>query len=203
MSKTKQSKKQAKKSPKLKAHKKIELKSEEEKEKESGQLDNLFLTLREGIVETIDSKKHKHHKKKKHSKPHASNLIQLDADIQLEVASLSHQRSRSRLRDDDMSPDEAAEKALHGMAHSVIGEEKAELASNKPSIDLKIDSNLITIDDGSHSESDTSNAFSTPVEEVHFDLSNPQDNKDNVKSEQDKILLHQQEIENLANKRST
>lgn len=70
--------------PKAKKH--YSIKSEEEIEKESGQLDNLFLTLREGIVETIDTKKlkhpHKHHKKlghkkqRKHgNKPHATSLL--------------------------------------------------------------------------------------------------------------------------------
>ena len=87
--------------PKAKKH--HQLKSEEEMEKESGQLDNLFLTLREGIVDTIDTKKqkHKHHKKgghkkqKKHGdKPHAASLLQIDSDIQMEASSLSktHQK---------------------------------------------------------------------------------------------------------------
>ena len=79
-------------SKKPKAHKKIQ--TEEEMDRENGQLDNLFLTLREGIVENIDSKKqekhekHKHHKKGAHKhqknhddKPHASNIIQLESDI--------------------------------------------------------------------------------------------------------------------------
>lgn len=49
-------------------------------EHESGQLDNLFLTLRDGIVETIDHKK-KPKKKKHHKKPKVSSLIQLDSVI--------------------------------------------------------------------------------------------------------------------------
>ena len=72
----------------------VQLKSEEEREKESGQLDNLFLTLREGIVETIDTKKHKHHKKGHKKKPHAKSLLQLDSDIQLDALSLSHQKQK-------------------------------------------------------------------------------------------------------------
>ena len=109
--------KKAKYSKKPKAHKKIQ--TEEEMDRENGQLDNLFLTLREGIVENIDSKKqekhekHKHHKKGAHkhqknheNKPHASNLLQLDADIQLDASSLSkirtHQKTNLgvRMRDD-------------------------------------------------------------------------------------------------------
>lgn len=46
---------------------------------------------------------------------------------------------RNKLRDDDdFNPDEMAEKELSGMAHSFIGEEKAEMASNKPELDLKV-----------------------------------------------------------------
>lgn len=37
-----------------------------------------------------------------------------------------------------MTPDEAAEKELCGMAHSSIKEEKDELASNKSELDLKV-----------------------------------------------------------------
>lgn len=111
------------------------------------------------------------------------------------------------MRNEDMTPDEAADQALHGMAKCVISEEKAEIASNSPDLDLKVDTKMIPIDDNtlntSSDHDESSNPYSTPVDEVHFGLSNPQDNRDNVLNEQDKILKHQQEIENLAVSRSS
>lgn len=79
-------------------------KSEEEIDRENGQLDNLFLTLRESIVQNIEeahtSNKtiegneahHKSHGKKKHhhkkKAPKNTQMLQLDSDIQMEAASL-------------------------------------------------------------------------------------------------------------------
>jgi len=59
-----------------------------------------------------------------------------------------------------MTVDESADKELFGVAHGIIGEEKAELASNKPEMDIKIN-----IEDLDHS-------LSTPTEEVHFNTVN-------------------------------
>lgn len=88
------------------------------------------------------------------------------------------------------------------MAHSIIGEEKAEQASNKPALDLKVE---VTDNTFASAPEDhpTSNAFSTPVEENHFEFTNPVDTQQNGQSEQDKILKHQQEVENNAVQRST
>ena len=52
-----------------------------------------------------------------------------------------------------MTVDESADKELFGVAHGIIGEEKAELASNKPEMDIKIN-----VEDLDHS-------LSTPTEE--------------------------------------
>ena len=61
--------------------------------------------------------------------------------------SKTHQKSKlknkNRLRDDDLTPEENADKALSGMAHSVIGEEKAEEAAAKPEIDLKVTEDMM------------------------------------------------------------
>ena len=85
------------------------------------------------------------------------------------------------------------------MAKSVIGEEKAEIASNKPEFDLKVDDNLLS---STPAQQDTTNAISTPTEEVQFGISNPTDST-SVMSEQDKLLKRQQEIENLAVERAS
>lgn len=132
------------------------MKSEEEIDRENGQLDNLFLTLRESIVQNIEeahtSNKtiegneahHKSHGKKKHhhkkKAPKNTQMLQLDSDIQMEAASLqktdmksavkSHTRNaqkiKARARDDDMSPDEMADVELAAMAHSAIGQQRKE-----------------------------------------------------------------------------
>lgn len=56
----------------------------------------------------------------------------------------SKNKNKNRLREDDLTTDELAEKELSGMAKSVIGEEKAEMASNKPEFDLKVDENTLS-----------------------------------------------------------
>ena len=85
------------------------------------------------------------------------------------------------------------------MAKSVIGEEKAEIASNKPEFDLKVDDNLLS---STPAQQDTTNTISTSTEEVQFEISNPTDST-SVMSEQDKLLKRQQEIENLAVERAS
>jgi hypothetical protein len=70
------------------------------------------------------------------------------------------------------------------MAHSVISEEKAEQASGKPELDLKVDSSAIHLED---------NTSAPPSEQSSSEESH---------SEQDRILKHQQEIESLAVSRS-
>lgn len=70
-----------------------------------------------------------------------------------------------------MTIDESADKELFGVAHGIIGEEKAELASNKPELDIKINAE------------DLDHSFSTPSEEVHFNTVNQQDTQATVMSE--------------------
>jgi hypothetical protein len=53
-----------------------------------------------------------------------------------------------------MTVDESADKELFGVAQGIIGEEKAELASNKPEMDIKIN------------VEDLDNSLSKPTEEV-------------------------------------
>ena len=53
-----------------------------------------------------------------------------------------------------MTVDESADKELFGVAQGIIGEEKAELASNKPEMDIKIN------------VEDLDNSLSTPTEQV-------------------------------------
>lgn len=73
--------------------------------------------------------------------------------------SKTHQKSKNknRLREDDLTPEENADKALSGIGKSIIGEEKAEEAAGKQEMDLKV-----TADE----------MVSTPVEEKTFDLVN-------------------------------
>lgn len=104
----------------------------------------MFLTLREGLVDNISAPK-KHHKKhgshkktghkkhgKKAKKPHASSMLQLNSDIQM--GSLSKNKLRShlgvRMRDDDVTIDEAASMELGGLAKGIIKEEKMEEAAS-------------------------------------------------------------------------
>ena len=84
----------------------VKKKTEEEIDRENGQLDNLFLTLRESIVQNIEEAhvsnktvehKKEHHSNKAHGKkkhhhkkkaPKSTQMLQLDSDIQMEAASL-------------------------------------------------------------------------------------------------------------------
>jgi hypothetical protein len=109
---------------------------------------------------------------------------------------LNKQKQKLRSKDDDMNADEAAEKELSGMAKSSIKEEKDEMAANKSELDIKVDEG--TLSTAAPQDASSSNAFSTPIEEVNFGITNPVDSKPTDSSEQDKMLEHQKEIEDLA-----
>ena len=61
-----------------------------------------------------------------------------------------------------MTIDESADKELSGMAKGIIGEENAEIAANKPELEIKINAEEI----------DNNNSLKTPSEEVNFEISN-------------------------------
>lgn len=121
----------------------------------------MFLTLREGLVEKID-KKHqkKHHKKSAHhhkdkknhkkeaakKRPSDKKMLQINSDIQMTnmqgteiktaVKNKAKEGAKAKTKDEDFNIDEMAEKELKGVAHGIVKEEHAEMASNHIEGDL-------------------------------------------------------------------
>lgn len=125
-----------------------------EKDHESSQLDNLFLTVRE---ELISHEHKKPHKKKHHHKKHnkEKSLLQLDSDM--------HMLSRGKSRDDssDLTIDESADLELKEIAHTAI---KDVGHPAQKSSEHEIDGTTIKVKDLSEAEmgSETEQAASTP-----------------------------------------
>lgn len=90
-------------------------KSFDELVQENEQLDNLFLTVRDDLLE-----KPKAHAKK----PSKASFVQLD--------------HKSRQKDEDLTVDEQAEKTLKSMAHSMTTEQKREDESFKSPTDVSM-----------------------------------------------------------------
>ena len=108
-------------------------------------------------------------------------------EIKTAVKNKANAGAKTKTKDEDFNIDEMAEKELKGVAHGIVKEEHAEMASNHIEGDLSVKATDMAVADSPPKEQ----AVATDVTETGSGL-----------SEQDKILKHQQEIEKLATERS-
>ena len=138
-----------------KSHKKKKTKTFEEREQESSQLDNLFLTLREDLIEGHkEERKRKSHKKKagknkqrKHRKGKRSRAF---IEIEESAPVAANLLQLSRVDSSDMAVDEGAELALKRMANKMEDSGKY----NEDKSDVSADSKATEGSDSGDSETE-------------------------------------------------
>lgn len=124
-------------------NKKKKTKTFEEREQESSQLDNLFLTLREDLIEGHrEERARKNHKKKdskKKQRKHKRGKKSLTfIEIEEKAPKSASLLQLSRVDSSDMTPDEQAELSLKRMAKKMTADEKHGEVEKDLSIDSKI-----------------------------------------------------------------
>lgn len=123
-----------------KSHKKKKTKTFEEREQESSQLDNLFLTLREDLIEghkeELRRKKRKRsankNKQRKHKEGKRSRAF---IEIEETTPTSGSLLQLSQVDSSDLTVDEQAELALKRTANNMAGDERPSAAKNDLSVD--------------------------------------------------------------------
>ena len=160
-------------------HKNRKAKTFEEREQESSQLDNLFLTLREDLIEghkeerqrKIHKKKASKNKQRKHKKGRRGHSF---IEIEEKAPKSASLLQLSRVDSGDLTVDEQAELSLKRMANKMVAYEKrGEVKDDLPILEEVLDARDLNVDDRTHvglAEAVEQNDLIEPVEEFRPEM---------------------------------